>query len=67
MRRILAAVDMATWQVLTEPHWSTIIRPEVRSLLGQPSYGKSQLGYWLLRSRVRIPLGNRVVSVVDLP
>ena len=65
--RLKRDVDTATWQVLTSIHWSSITRPEVRSLLGQPSYGKPQPGYWLLRSRVRIPRGHRLVSIVDVP
>ena len=42
-------------------------RPEVRSLLGQPSCGKPQLGYRLRRYRFRIPRGHHFVSVVDAP
>ena len=42
------------------------IRPEERSSVGQPSYGKLYPGYRGLRSRVRIPRGHRLVSVVDV-
>ena len=37
------------------------------SPVGEPSYGKPQPGYWLLRSRVPIPRGHRLVLVVDMP
>ena len=45
----------------------TLKRPKLPRLLGQPSYGMPQLGYWLLRSRFRIPRGHRLVSVVVVP
>ena len=35
--------------------------------MGEPSYGKSLPGYRLLRSRVRIPRGHRLILVVDVP
>ena len=62
-----SAVDNARGQAVIAIHWSTITRPEVRSLLGQTSYGKPQLRYWLLSSRVRIRRGSRLVSMVDVP
>ena len=40
---------------------------EVRSSVGRPSHGKSQPGHGLLKSRVRIPRGHRLFSVLDVP
>ena len=48
-------------------HWLTELDQKPNSPVGEPSYGKPQLGYRLPRSRIRIPRGQGLVSVVDVP
>ena len=55
------------WQVFKAFHCQVKVDQKRNSIAGEPSFGRLQPGYWLQRSRVRIPHSHLLITVVDVP